>query len=136
MKLSSISLSVALTMTTSSTMRSASAFIPHQQRAAVLPTGGATRAFLFDKLFSTSSGKLPVMAEEDVMSPKAHGTSEKPVQKNLRWNCDFDTADRICNFNRTYSLDDECVGVVLLQVSDKFNINISILTVSTLSHFL
>ncbi|EEC49902.1 predicted protein [Phaeodactylum tricornutum CCAP 1055/1] len=103
MKLSSISLSVALTMTTSSTMRSASAFIPHQQRAAVLPTGGATRAFLFDKLFSTSSGKLPVMAEEDVMSPKAHGTSEKPVQKNLRWNCDFDTADRICNFNRHYA---------------------------------
>ena len=53
------------------------------------------RLFLFDKLFSTSTdSKYPVMAEESVMSQKAHGTSEKPVQKNLRWNCDFDTADR------------------------------------------
>jgi hypothetical protein len=37
------------------------------------------------------------------MSEKAHGTSEEPVQKNLRWNCDFETADRICNFNRHYA---------------------------------
>jgi len=34
------------------------------------------------------------------MAPKAHGTSAKPVQKKLRWNCDRNTADRICNFNR------------------------------------
>jgi len=37
------------------------------------------------------------------MSPKSHGTSETPVQKDLRWNCDYDTADRICNFNRHYA---------------------------------
>ena len=37
------------------------------------------------------------------MSPKAHGTSPAPVQKDLRWNCDFSTADRICNFNRHYA---------------------------------
>ena len=37
------------------------------------------------------------------MSPKAHGTSDKPVQKDLRWNVDRDTADRICNFNRHYA---------------------------------
>jgi len=37
------------------------------------------------------------------MSPKAHGTSSTPVQKDLRWNCDYDTADRICNFNRHYA---------------------------------
>uniref|UniRef100_A0A7R9VBF9 MsrB domain-containing protein n=1 Tax=Pseudictyota dubia TaxID=2749911 RepID=A0A7R9VBF9_9STRA len=47
--------------------------------------------------------KLPVMAGEDVMSQKAHGTSEKPVMKDLRWGCDYDTADRICNFNRHYA---------------------------------
>ena len=47
--------------------------------------------------------KLPVLADEEVMSPKAHGTSEKPVQKNLRWSCDYETADRICNFNRHYA---------------------------------
>ena len=40
---------------------------------------------------------------EDTMSQKAHGTSEKPVQKNLRWQVDRDTADRICNFNRHYA---------------------------------
>lgn len=27
----------------------------------------------------------------------------RPVQKNLRWDCDGDTADRICNFNRHYA---------------------------------
>lgn len=47
--------------------------------------------------------KYPIYCEESVMSPKKHGTSEKPVQKNLRWNCDFSTADRICNFNRHYA---------------------------------
>ena len=25
------------------------------------------------------------------------------MQKNLRWACDYDTADRICNFNRHYA---------------------------------
>lgn len=47
--------------------------------------------------------KLPVLCGEDVMSKKAHGTSEKPVQDKLRWGCDRDTADRICNFNRHYA---------------------------------
>ena len=37
------------------------------------------------------------------MSPKAHGTSEAPVQADLRWNVDGKTADRICNFNRHYA---------------------------------
>jgi hypothetical protein len=43
------------------------------------------------------------MAEEGVMSRKKHGTSDRPVQEDLRWNCDRDTADRICNFNRHYA---------------------------------
>jgi len=37
------------------------------------------------------------------MSPKAHGTSSAPVQKNLRWGCDNELADRICSFNRRYA---------------------------------
>ena len=37
-----------------------------------------------------------VPGSEDIMSPKAHGTSETPVQENLRWGCDRETADRIC----------------------------------------
>lgn len=44
-----------------------------------------------------------VRGDENIMRKKAHGTSETPVQKNLRWNCDWDTADRICNFNRHYA---------------------------------
>jgi len=37
------------------------------------------------------------------MSQKEHGTSSSPVQKDLRWGCDYATADRICNFNRHYA---------------------------------
>lgn len=44
-----------------------------------------------------------VMGDESIMSQKTHGTSEVPVQKNLRWNCDNEVADRICNFNRHYA---------------------------------
>lgn len=40
---------------------------------------------------------------EEIMSRKEHGTSHTPVQENLRWKCDRDTADRICNFNRVSS---------------------------------
>ena len=43
------------------------------------------------------------MGTEDMMSPKSHGTSNTPVQSDLRWNCDGSTADRICNFNRHYA---------------------------------
>mmetsp|Transcript_45524 Transcript_45524/g.125713 ORF Transcript_45524/g.125713 Transcript_45524/m.125713 type:complete len:125 (+) Transcript_45524:172-546(+) len=52
---------------------------------------------------ATTPSKLPVECGEDVMSPKAHGTSEVPVQDNLRYGCDKATADRICNFNRHYA---------------------------------
>jgi peptide methionine sulfoxide reductase MsrB len=52
------------------------------------------------------SKKFPppcVMGTEDIMSKKAHGTSDTPVQDNLRWSVDQQTADRICNFNRHYA---------------------------------
>eukprot|EP01035_Chromulina_nebulosa_P017211 gene17211-22733_t len=52
---------------------------------------------------AASTVKFPIYAEESLMSPKAHGTCEKPVMKNLRWNCDWSTADRICCFNRHYA---------------------------------
>ncbi|GMI10393.1 hypothetical protein TrVE_jg5621 [Triparma verrucosa] len=61
---------------------------------------------LFQSLFSSMSKSYPppcIMGDESLMSPKAHGTSPTPVQKDLRWNCDFSTADRICNFNRHYA---------------------------------
>lgn len=48
-------------------------------------------------------GGSPVFAQESVMAPKAHGTSDAPVQKNLKWAVDQDTADRITNYNRRYA---------------------------------
>lgn len=45
----------------------------------------------------------PIKAEESLMSEKAHGTTETPVQPNLRYGCDQETADRICCFNRHYA---------------------------------
>jgi peptide methionine sulfoxide reductase MsrB len=55
-------------------------------------------------MFGKKSYAAPcVMGDESIMSKKAHGTSATPVQKDLRWNCDYDTADRICNFNRHYA---------------------------------
>lgn len=47
-----------------------------------------------------------VPGSESIMSQKKHGTSNTPVQSNLRWNCDWDTADRICNYNSKQLFDD------------------------------
>lgn len=59
---------------------------------------------LLDSFFGKKEfGGSCVMGDEDIMSPKAHGTSAVPVQKDLRWDCDNQTADRICNFNRHYA---------------------------------
>lgn len=55
------------------------------------------------KLGLAMASKYPLVGEEALMSKKAHGTCDKPVQKDLRWNCDFETADRICCFNRHYA---------------------------------
>ena len=49
------------------------------------------------------TGELPIMGSESLMSPKQHGTSNTPVQDNLRYGCDQAMADRICNFNRHYA---------------------------------
>lgn len=49
------------------------------------------------------ASKLPIYCDESVMSQKAHGTTDKPVQESLRWNCDRKTADNICCFNRHYA---------------------------------
>uniref|UniRef100_A0A7S2ESB4 Uncharacterized protein n=1 Tax=Trieres chinensis TaxID=1514140 RepID=A0A7S2ESB4_TRICV len=48
-------------------------------------------------------GPPVVMGKESIMKPKAHGTSETPVQTDLRWECDNALADRICNYNRHYA---------------------------------
>jgi len=45
----------------------------------------------------------PVKGDESLMKEKAHGTSDAPVQANLRWGCDVKLADRICNYNRRWA---------------------------------
>ncbi|CAJ1918373.1 unnamed protein product [Cylindrotheca closterium] len=99
MKLPGIAL---LVLGVSSSIRSSAGFVSPSIKAVA---GRNTQQQLFKNLFGTAAGssKYPVMAEESVMGPKAHGTSEKPVQKDLKWNCDFEVADRICNFNRHYA---------------------------------
>ena len=54
---------------------------------------------------SASFGAPVVMGTEEMMADKktGHGTSTLPCQKNLRWDCDVETADRICNYNRHYA---------------------------------
>ena len=47
--------------------------------------------------------KLPILGDESIMAQKAHGSSDKPAMKNLRWNVDYQTTDRVCNFNRHYA---------------------------------
>lgn len=46
------------------------------------------------------TGGYVQFCDEETMAPKAHGSTAAPVQKNLKWNVDRKTADRICCFNR------------------------------------
>jgi len=48
-------------------------------------------------------GGSPVLGDESIMAPKAHGTSASPVQQNLKWNVDVQNADRITNYNRRFA---------------------------------
>ena len=47
--------------------------------------------------------QYPIVGAESIMSQKAHGTTESPCQSQLRYGCDFETADRICCYNRHYA---------------------------------
>mmetsp|Transcript_60 Transcript_60/g.75 ORF Transcript_60/g.75 Transcript_60/m.75 type:complete len:216 (+) Transcript_60:53-700(+) len=92
--------------------------------AVFLTTGSKTSAFVFSRKPTANSPKTTslrmglldflglgekrfdgpcLLGDESIMSPKAHGTSETPVQENLRWDCDEKVADNICNFNRHYA---------------------------------
>jgi len=64
---------------------------------------GASFSSPLTRATAMSASKYPIYCEEAVMSKKAHGTCDKPVMKNLKWGCDWNTADRICCFNRHYA---------------------------------
>lgn len=105
MKLLNSSSTVTMLMIGNSLLRSTVAFGPaFNGRIGGTASANATQRNLFNRLFGAApTSEYPIMAGEDSMSQKGHGTSEKPVQKDLRWNCDYETADRICNFNRHYA---------------------------------
>jgi len=65
-------------------------------------------AFIFYNLFQPSrfasaSGFPLVASGSEIMSQKAHGTSDKAVQSKLKWGCDVQLADRISNYNRHWA---------------------------------
>lgn len=47
-------------------------------------------------------GKIQ-FGDESIMAPKAHGTSEKPVQEDLLYGVSNKLADKITNFNRHFA---------------------------------
>eukprot|EP00802_Teleaulax_amphioxeia_P020718 Tamp_21015.p1 GENE.Tamp_21015~~Tamp_21015.p1 ORF type:complete len:267 (+),score=48.55 Tamp_21015:96-803(+) len=48
-------------------------------------------------------GEYPVYGSREIMKKKKHGTSDKPVMKNLKFGCDYELADKICCFNRHFA---------------------------------
>jgi len=50
-----------------------------------------------------AKGLYPLEGDESLMKAKAHGTTDQPVQKSLRFACDERLADRICSFNRRWA---------------------------------
>jgi len=106
MKVLHPSCAVAMLVVGNSLLRSAAAFGPRVPSSfGATASANVTQRNLFNRLFGTAaqSSKYPIMTGEETMSQKGHGTSEKPVQKDLKWNCDEKVADRICNFNRHYA---------------------------------
>jgi hypothetical protein len=61
---------------------------------------GCAASTASDDIILNGKSKFPVYGSDLIMSRKAHGTSETPVQSPLRWDCDVKKADKICNFNR------------------------------------
>ena len=76
------------------------------RRALLSSALGALALGLEDPASATDALKVggpPVMGDESIMAPKAHGTSASPVQQNLKWNVDVANADRITNYNRRFA---------------------------------
>lgn len=74
--------------------------------AAMVAVGGGCLASLFEGADADDNITYPppcVMGDESIMSQKAHGTSETPVQSDLLYNVDQELADSIANYNRHYA---------------------------------
>ena len=49
--------------------------------------------------------QYPIIGSNDIMERKkyGYGTSTVPLQQDLKWNCDRNEVDKICNYNRHYA---------------------------------
>ena len=56
----------------------------------------ALRMNIINQLLGKGYDAPCVMGDESIMDQKAHGTSNTPVQENLRWSCDRETAGEWC----------------------------------------
>ena len=54
-------------------------------------------------LLLAAGSKYPIRGSEEIMKKKLHGSSDSPVQSNLKYGCDVALADRICNYNRRFA---------------------------------
>lgn len=86
-------------------MKDASAFSPTTRRNFLESIAAASAVAITPAVVSATpdvGGKIH-FGDEDIMSPKAHGTSDKPVQEDLAYGVDRTLADRICNYNRHWA---------------------------------
>ncbi|KAG7346217.1 hypothetical protein IV203_005285 [Nitzschia inconspicua] len=65
------------------------------------PSSTSSRAVSSTSMSSTT--KYPIVGPNDIMSKKRHGSSDGPVQEELRWHVSRKKADNICNFNRHFA---------------------------------
>eukprot|EP01084_Bolivina_argentea_P203942 348237_1 len=49
------------------------------------------------------NNEYPIVGDDSIMSKKEHGTTDKPVQQKLKWQCDRKTANKICCHNRHFA---------------------------------
>lgn len=87
----------------SSLITSISSILP---KISLLMTGVLALSLILTNLAPSkvyADSKFPIRGDESIMSQKEHGTSNYPVQTNLRWKVDNALADRIVNFNRRYA---------------------------------
>ena len=77
--------------------------------------GGYLLGLLPNPLLALTNSEFPIKGSEEIMKKKLHGTSDTAVQQKLKWGCDVQLADRICNYNRRWA---EHAGLNIYSVDD------------------
>ena len=105
--LSASNFAAAFSVENNNSVNSRRAFITKQGGAALvgiassLILGGDNKANAADVI--SAGGSIKFGEDKELMSPKAHGTSEYPVQSDLLYGVSNKLADKICNYNRHFA---------------------------------